>query len=151
MIWWDLQACMMPIIQFDSLISRGSCVRRLTVAWYWGNVLRCGKLGFTVNRGVVNRGSSVYNTVYTSYIPNYASKLYKGRWRWGYDCNSLLSYSPGLGRLRTRCQFGRSINEKHSNWNEWAGGATAFVGLRVTRTKIQQLQSRLNPITEVKH
>ena len=31
-----------------------------TVFRYWGNVLGCGKSGFTVNRGAVNRGFTVY-------------------------------------------------------------------------------------------
>ena len=29
------------------------------VSEYWGNVFRCGKSGFTVNRGAVNRGFTV--------------------------------------------------------------------------------------------
>ena len=29
------------------------------VSEYWGNGLRCGKSGFTVNRGAVNRGFTV--------------------------------------------------------------------------------------------
>ena len=29
------------------------------VSEYWGNVFRCGKSGFTVNRGAVNRGFAV--------------------------------------------------------------------------------------------
>ena len=30
-----------------------------TVSEYWGNDFRCGKSGFTVNRGAVNRGFTV--------------------------------------------------------------------------------------------
>ena len=33
------------------------------VSEYWGNVFGCGKSGFTVNRGAVNRGFTVLEKI----------------------------------------------------------------------------------------
>ena len=38
------------------------------VSEYWGNVFRCGKSGFTVNRGAVNRGFTVLRSYCLTFI-----------------------------------------------------------------------------------
>ena len=53
---------MMPGMRSESQICRGSrvhCLGGRKVSEYWGNVFKCGKSGFTVNRGAVNRGFTV--------------------------------------------------------------------------------------------
>ena len=47
------------------------------VSEYWGNVFRCGKSGFTVNRGAVNRGFTVVRFSDSLYLAISADQIDK--------------------------------------------------------------------------